>query len=138
MTLVVDSSVAIKWYLTEPYHAEALQLLRSGERMIAPDLLTAEVTNILWKRVRRRELDEPEAVQILEDFRRGDLNLVPMSDLAQAALQISIELGHPVYDCLFLACAQARGLGLVTADLRLLRALAGSRYAHLAVHIGET
>jgi predicted nucleic acid-binding protein len=39
--LVVDSSVAVKWFLEEPGDREAVALLRSGERLIAPELIIA-------------------------------------------------------------------------------------------------
>ena len=48
--VVVDSSVAIKWFVEEPYSAEAHRLLEAYETgtliLLAPDLLYAEVGNI--------------------------------------------------------------------------------------------
>jgi predicted nucleic acid-binding protein len=48
--VVVDSSVAIKWFVEEPYSVEAHRLLegyRDGTlTLLAPDLLYAEVGNI--------------------------------------------------------------------------------------------
>jgi predicted nucleic acid-binding protein len=40
------------------------------------------------------------------------------------ALRIAISLQHPVYDCFYLALAQAEDCPLVTADQRFLRAVA--------------
>jgi predicted nucleic acid-binding protein len=46
VTLVIDASGALKWYLTdEPETAEARAILVAGERLIAPDLIIAEVCN---------------------------------------------------------------------------------------------
>ena len=53
--LVVDASIAIKWVIQEAETAEALWLRR--HRLAAPDLLVAECANILWKKVRRNELE---------------------------------------------------------------------------------
>lgn len=51
--VVVDSSVAIKWFVVEPYSTEAYLLLekyQAGELLfLAPDLINAEVGNIVWK-----------------------------------------------------------------------------------------
>ena len=44
--LVVDCSVAVKWFLEEPGDREALALLRAGERLIAPELIIAELINV--------------------------------------------------------------------------------------------
>ena len=49
--VVVDSSVAIKWFLPEPNADAALRLLDGYRRgdlsFLAPDLIHAEVGNIL-------------------------------------------------------------------------------------------
>jgi predicted nucleic acid-binding protein len=46
--LVVDASVAAKWLVTEPLSDKALDVLGSSDELYAPDLLLAEVGNILW------------------------------------------------------------------------------------------
>ena len=52
--LVVDSGVAIKWFVPEPYSVQARQLLndyQSGSlSFIAAELINAEVGNIVWKK----------------------------------------------------------------------------------------
>ena len=45
MTLVVDASVAFKWFAQEDGTDRALQLLERGEPIVAPDLIVAEVGN---------------------------------------------------------------------------------------------
>lgn len=49
--LVVDSSVAIKWFVAEVYSTEALNILsgfRAGRyRLLAPDFMLIEVSNIV-------------------------------------------------------------------------------------------
>jgi predicted nucleic acid-binding protein len=54
-------------------------------------------------------------------------------DLLTPALELSLELRHPVYDCLYLALAQRRGVPLVTADERLISALRRRRIPSLTV-----
>src|SRR5688500_4615632 len=44
--LVVDASVAVKWYVPEPDNQRAFTILSSGSRLLAPDLLISEVGNI--------------------------------------------------------------------------------------------
>jgi predicted nucleic acid-binding protein len=50
-SLVVDSSVVIKWFDAEPYAAEAERILVAYEQetltLLAPDLLFAEVGKII-------------------------------------------------------------------------------------------
>jgi predicted nucleic acid-binding protein len=52
MTLVVDTSVALKWFIEEAGRAQAVQMLDVADRH-APDLLLVEVANVVWKRPRR-------------------------------------------------------------------------------------
>jgi predicted nucleic acid-binding protein len=44
--LVVDCSVAVSGF-SEPGDREALALLL-GERLVAPELIVAEIVNVLW------------------------------------------------------------------------------------------
>jgi predicted nucleic acid-binding protein len=53
------------------------------------------------------------------------------------ALNLAIELGHPVYDCIYLALAEAMQDELLTADGRLLRAVASTPYADRVRELGQ-
>jgi predicted nucleic acid-binding protein len=61
MLRVVDASVVAKWFIPEPYKDNAERLLRDflNDRieLTAPDLLIAEVGNLLWKRSTLRKGD---------------------------------------------------------------------------------
>lgn len=116
-TLVVDASVAIKWVVEEPGTAEALALRR--HRLTAPDLLVPECANILWKKARRKELSEAEALLAARLLERAEVELAPMRRLLEPATQLAVTLGHPAYDCLYLALAQATNNDFITADERL-------------------
>jgi predicted nucleic acid-binding protein len=63
-SLVVDSSVAVKWYLPENGSERAASLLEAAIRLVAPDLLIPEVGNVLWTRRREMPVEEMEAVAI--------------------------------------------------------------------------
>lgn len=67
--LVVDSSVAVKWFVAEPYSAEAWRILegyRDGTlSFLAPDLINAEVGNIVWKKHVLQGLDSADAQAIV-------------------------------------------------------------------------
>lgn len=68
MTLVVDASIALKWFLVEPDSAIAQDLFRRPETLIAPDLITAEFSNVIWLRRRQGALAEREgATQVTAD-----------------------------------------------------------------------
>ena len=115
--LVIDASVAIKWVVEEPGTAVALSLLR--HRLFAPDLLVVECANVLWKKVRRRELGSAEALFAARLLQRADIELYPMRGLLESATELALALDHPAYDCAYLALAESLSCDLVTADQRL-------------------
>lgn len=129
MTFVVDASVVVKWYIEEPGHDVARAILAGAEPLIAPDLLLTEVANALWRKTRLEELDAGHAVQILAAVAGGLPALTPTPPLTGAALGLALDLGHPVYDCVYLALAVARDAEMVTADAAFVDRLAGTSYA---------
>jgi len=124
--LVIDPSVAIKWVVEESGTADALAL-RDRAMLIAPDLLTAECANILWKKVQRGELSKEEALLAARLLEVAQVDLLPTRSLLEAATRIAIDLRHPAYDCLYLALAVAHDSRLVTADERFVRTLTQGR-----------
>lgn len=119
-TLVIDASIAIKWVVEEPGTAEALSLLGKAQ-LIAPELLAAECANILWKKVRGRELSREEALLAARLLQGAALELLPIRSLLEPAARIAIELDHPAYDCVYIALALDKDCRFVTADERLVR-----------------
>ena len=125
-TLVVDASIAIKWVIEEEGTPQALTLLRQA-KLLAPELLVAECANILWKKVRRNELSNDEALLAARLLQAAAIELVPTRSLLAVATSIAIELDHPAYDCLYLALAIENDCRFVTADERFLHTLERGR-----------
>lgn len=124
--IVIDASVALKWFLVEHGSNEALRLAGSGRSLAAPDLIIAEVCNGLWKSARLGRLTSEQvslATAKLPDFLS---QLAPGRLLAERAVMIANEVGHPVYDCFYLALAEQLETKLVTADRRLMAVLSGT------------
>lgn len=126
-TLVVDSSVAIKWLKPqgEAHVAEARDLLEAHKAghtlLMAPSLLLLEVMNALrWHQPTREQITS--AVDLLL---RLHLEIVePDAALLERAGQIAVEHSLTVYDALFAALAIERNCELVTADRKLARSSA--------------
>lgn len=130
MTLVVDASVAVKWYLDEPHSDAARAILASDEMLVAPDLIVAEVGNAAWLRLNKGHIAPEHAKALLAELPSAFIALVPASGLALRALAIAVELQHPVYDALYLATCERWNAPLVTADARLIARCAGSPWAN--------
>jgi predicted nucleic acid-binding protein len=129
-TLVIDASIAIKWVVEEDGTPEALTL-RQRAKLIAPELLVPECANILWKKVRRKELRSDEALLAARLLQVADIELLPTRSLLEIATRFAIELDHPAYDCLYLALAMQNDCRFVTVDERFLRKLGHGRRSPL-------
>ena len=123
---IVDASVAIKWFLPEPDDDKARLLLEADHDLLAPDLLIAEVGNVLWKRFKRAELNLDEAQAILTGLESIKIAWHPIAPLSPNALDIACQLSRTVYDSLYLALAVIEHGVLVTSDERLYNAIATS------------
>ena len=136
-TYVVDASVAAAAFFQEEHADAARSLLVSGCEMLAPDLIHAEVANVIWKRHRRREINEAEASQLLADLLSLPLQITPSAWLVAPALQLALRTRRTVYDCLYLALALASDAVFVTCDKRLVNALGAGPLKSRAVWIGR-
>lgn len=119
--LVVDASVVAKWVLRED-GSDRANALRSEGGIIAPSLLASEVGNAFWKAERRGDITRSEAVAAMRSVLGPFDDLVPDEALHARALELAIDLRHPIYDCFYLALAEREAATLVTADARLLAA----------------
>ena len=120
-TYVIDTSAAVKWYIPEPLSDAALYYLelyrQEQARLLAPDLIIAEIGNVLWKKVRQNELiiqDARQVGDILSNY--CPLRLISSSKLMPAALEIAIFKGLTIYDSLYLALTVSVEASLITAD----------------------
>lgn len=122
MIVVVDASVATKWFFAEVDDVPARKILASANILIAPDLIVAEVCNAARKKFHRAESNAQRALEVATGLPPMFRELVPARALAPRALEIAIHLQHAVYDCFYLALAEFSNTVVVTADAHLLRA----------------
>ena len=129
-TVVLDASVAAKWFLPpgdETLLEEALDLLgryTKGEvRFIVPDLFWTEFGNILWKATCQGRCSRGSAESALADMRNRNLPTFSSLELLDNAFAIATKFGRTVYDSVYVALAVASKAHMVTADERLANAL---------------
>lgn len=127
MLIVIDSSVIIKWFFLESLSEKALVIrqdwLSAKIDLMAPDLLFAEVGNIVWKKHRLGIITEQEGRDILSDLLAFNLLTVPTEMILPLAYYLAVRFDRTVYDSLYMALAQERGVKFITADLRLYNAV---------------
>ena len=127
-TLVVDASVAAKWYLPdEDYANQASALLghfRQGKiKLVAPEQIRYEVPSAITVATRGRapRLTLEQGRRAIEEFLALELEALGDDDLVILAYEIAHEYGCAFYDALYLALAQELGVPFITADGRLFR-----------------
>lgn len=126
MTLIIDASVALKWFMQEPGSDVARRILDGDDPLSAPDLIVVETCNGAWKAVRRQLMTAVQADSMARQLSRLFDTLHPAEGLASLAMQIARDLDHPVYDCFYLALAEQREATMVTADRRLITRVRGT------------
>ena len=127
-TVVVDASVAAKWFLPEPDAAAALRLLDGRRRLAAPDLVRAEVGNVVWKLHARELLCLEEVSEMIEHFLSLPLDVYDSALLLGPAVEIAMTTRRTVYDSLYLALAVELGTAVITADEKWVNALKGGPF----------
>jgi predicted nucleic acid-binding protein len=129
--VVVDASVAVKWFLPENGEAfadQALALLDKYDRkevqFVVPDLFYAEIASAIWKAIRVGRISRAFGDQALVLLTQREFATVPSLKLLDKAFQIATDHARSVYDSLYVALAVQTNSQLITADERLANSLA--------------
>ena len=137
MVVVVDASVAAKWLLAEPDSEIAAMLLDGSFDLQAPRLLVSEIGNMLWRMAVNGSIDEYEAARLAAALLDVPLQWRDDERTCVEAVRIAVELGHPAYDCMYLALASLIGSQVVTADKRFVSAVASTPYRTIVSPLWE-
>jgi predicted nucleic acid-binding protein len=132
--IVVDASVAVKWFLPEPGEAAAQEVLAGGERLMAPALIRVEVAAGIARKARLGEIENRDATRAVKlwfrALRDGVVSLVADDTDVEEAAKLALLLRHPLQDCLYLALAVRLAAPLITADQEF-AVRAGKRYQEI-------
>jgi predicted nucleic acid-binding protein len=130
---IIDTSVAVKWYIPEAHSVEAKVYLGRGLDRHAPDYLPAEAASVVLKRVRSRDeklrLTLDEGRLVLAALKTSPIQFHESGPLIDPAFALAAEIGASLYDGLFLALALQLGGQLVTADHKLFKKIEASRHS---------
>ena len=117
-SLVLDTSVAIAWYLPETFRAAARvwqsRLLDGRVRLVVPGLHYWEFGDVLRTYVMRSELEADLAEQIWALHLEAPLE-VAEPERAEV-LATALEYGATVYDAVYIALGRSLDLALLTAE----------------------
>ena len=117
-SLVLDTSVAIAWYLPETFRAAARvwqsRLLDGRVRLLVPGLHYWEFGNVLRTYVMRSELEVDLAAQIWALHLEAPLEIAEPE--RAEVLATALEYGATVYDAVYIALGRSLDLPLLTAE----------------------
>jgi predicted nucleic acid-binding protein len=132
--LIVDSSVAVKWFLPETYSAEASRILTEYDNgalsFMAPDFIYAEFGNVVWKKLIFQGVDANAADTAIAKFQQLKISLTSTASLLDDAYRLAVTHKRSVYDSLYLALSLRAGCRFVTADEKLVNAI-GSAFPNV-------
>jgi predicted nucleic acid-binding protein len=134
--IVVDTSVALQWLLLGADDQQAEALIAQDD-LVAPDIILLEAANVLSKKVRLKQIELAQASEGLRFLRANIPTLVPCDTLVDRAFEISLEISHPAYDCMFLACAERLESKLVTRDALFQKRVSERGYGHLLADLAS-
>jgi predicted nucleic acid-binding protein len=117
-TLVLDTSVAVAWYLPEPFGSAARswqeRLLDRKVRLVVPSLHYWEFANVLRTYVRRSELERQVASEIYGVHLEAPLEAAEPD--RHEVLETALEYEATAYDAVYIALARRLRAPLLTAE----------------------
>ena len=121
--MVVDTMVLAYALLgVEGYKEQTANALELANILEAPDSLKAELTNVVWQWMTRREVSFDLGRQVLRDAMGLVDRYLPVEYCWERAIILSVEKNHPAYDTLFIAAAEYCGCPCLTSDRKFLDA----------------
>lgn len=115
---VLDTSVAIAWYLPETFSARARswqrKLLEGEIELFVPSLHFWEFGNVLRTYARRGELEPALASEIYQLHLQAPLEVAEPG--RESVLERALEFQATVYDAVYIELALAREVPLITAE----------------------
>jgi predicted nucleic acid-binding protein len=117
--LVLDVSAAIEIILQKEKKEKFRSACEGASWVIAPDLYSSELANVLWKYHKAGILNHEQCVEFGEDGMGLIDDFLPSTDLWKEALGEGIKRGHCVYDMLYAVVARRNDATLATNDVSL-------------------
>jgi len=117
-TYVLDTSVAVAWYLDEVFSPTARiwqqRMLAGKSSLIVPSLHYWEFANVMRTLAYRREIDGAMAREIYALHVEAPLEHAEPDQ--RQVLDVALEYGATAYDAVYISLCLARDIPLITAE----------------------
>jgi predicted nucleic acid-binding protein len=130
---VIDACVAAKWWLNdEEYIAEAVHVLKAVRRkeieLAVPTLWLYEMANVIVQAHRQKRLTKQQAEEFILEVHAMPVLIYPVYENLSRIANLALRHSLSAYDAAYLALAESRGCGLLTADEALFKTI-GRKFA---------
>jgi uncharacterized protein len=122
--MLCDASVLVPLFVTEQSSLAVIAMIADKGPPVVSDFAIGEVCSAISIRIRRREIQRPEADEVLSDLDLWAENIArrvttEVADVARATRLVRrFELGLRMPDALTLAIAQRLNMAVATQDRR--------------------
>jgi predicted nucleic acid-binding protein len=135
--LVIDATIAAKWYLPEFDSTLAERLFEVNAEFHAPILLETEFASIFWK----HSVAQTTSINVWRiaqaQLNRAIPNWHSDVQLHDHALELAIVHKHHIFDCIYLALAIKIDGIVITADKQFLARFEKSTHAKRVIAIND-
>ncbi len=90
--------------------------------------MASEVANALWHKVKLGQVEEGIASIALAALSDMPVHWNDDDTIGAEAVRLALALGHPIYDCVYLALTHRIGAVMLTADSRFANAIAATEH----------
>jgi predicted nucleic acid-binding protein len=135
--LVIDASVAVKWFVSEEASDKADEVSASDHTLLAPRLIMTEVANALARKAMQKLITPLEAAEYVRTLPQFFTGLIDVEDLMEPALQNACSYMHPIYDFVYLEAARRRNARMLTADQKFFATVKGTHLAKFVISLSE-
>ncbi len=135
--VILDASVAAKWFTEEEYSEDALRLIGGENTLHAPDFFWLEMDSVVCKWTRRGIISKDYGELVRASLRQVPIEKHPFAPLQDSAFEIASQTGQSIYDCLYVALAAILKGRMVTADRRLFDALKNGPFKRHVAWVGD-
>jgi predicted nucleic acid-binding protein len=123
---LIDTSALIRLFIPDGPIPEGLQEFFTGvetglNMAIAPELIIAEVANVIFKKKTSGELSNEEGEQLLIDILGMPIRFFDHMPLVFRAYQLAEKFQLTVYDALFLSLAVEKSAIVFSADEKIVK-----------------
>jgi len=119
-TVVIDVSGITEILFRKEKMEEYINIINESETVIAPNLYIPELTNTLWKYVKKNIYTEEESALYVKDGISYIDHFIDSKTLWQEAFSEGIKINHSIYDMFYMICARRESAILLTCDMELI------------------